>query len=209
MWLRHPLDDLLSSQAKVSILRVISEVNTQLSGREIARRAGVWPSAASKALGELTASGVLACRDHGRAKTYELDRSEVELVAQLRHLFRVEAERFRQFVVDISEGVPEALSVLLFGSEARGQAKPHSDTDVLIAVPEKTDALEERVLELCLGIATRHGLDLQWHVADLADLRDWQATDNPFWRNVQREGVVLHGLSLEALARRWRDGKTS
>lgn len=209
MWLRRPLDDLLSSRAKVSILRVVSEVNTQLSGREIARRAGVWSSAASRALGELTASGVLICRDHGRAKTYELDRTDVEFVAQLRDLFRAEADRFRRFIADMAEAVPEALALVLFGSEARGEAKPHSDTDVLIVVAEKTEAVEERVLDRCLDIAIRHGLDLQWHVADLADLREWHTTDDPFWRNVQREGIVLHGISLEALERRWRVGKTS
>jgi len=209
MWLRHPLDDLLSSRAKVSILRVVSEVNTQPSGREIARRAGVWSSAASRALGELTASGVLICRDHGRAKTYELDRTDVELVAQLRDLFRAEADRFRRFVADMGEGVPEALALLLFGSEARGEAKPHSDTDVLIVVAKRTEALEERVLGRCLDAASSHGLNLQWHLADLSDLRQWQATDDPFWRNVQREAVVLHGMSLEALARRWLDGRTS
>jgi predicted nucleotidyltransferase len=209
MWLRDPLSDLLSSGAKVSILRVLSEVNAPLSGREIARRAGVWSSAASKALGELTASGVLDCRDHGRAKTYVLDRTDVALVAQLQQLFRAEAARFRQFVADMTEGVPEALSLVLFGSEARREANPRSDTDVLIVVARKTQALESRVLDLCVGVAHRYGLDLAWHVADLADLRDWDTTANPFWLNVQRDGVILHGMSMEALERRWQRGNPS
>lgn len=209
MWLRDPLNDLLSSRAKVSILRVLSEVNAPLNGREIARRAGVWSSAASKALGELTASGVLDCRDHGRAKTYELDRTNVRLVAHLRQLFVLEAERFRQFVADMVAGVPKALSLVLFGSEARGEANPRSDTDILIIVARKTAALESRVLDLCVEVAHRHGLDLAWHVADFADLRDWDTTDNPFWRNVRREGVVLSGMSMEALERRWQRGNPS
>jgi hypothetical protein len=109
----------------------------------------------------------------------------------------------------MTEGVPEALSLVLFGSEARREANPRSDTDVLIVVPRKTQALESRVLDLCVDVAHRYGLGLAWHVADLADLRDWGATANPFWLNVQREGVVLHGLTMEALERKWQRGNPS
>jgi predicted nucleotidyltransferase len=209
MWLRDPLDDLFSSRAKVSILRVVTGVNTPLSGREIARRAGLWPASASKALGELTASGVLVCRDHGRAKAYELDHANLKSLAILQDLFRAEAERYREFIADLSGGLPEAISVVLFGSEARRDARPGSDTDVLVVVPEKTESLEQKVLSVCMGVAERQGLTLSWHVADLADLRDWLTVDDPFWRNVRVEGVILHGDTLEALERRCQDGKSS
>jgi hypothetical protein len=38
MWLSLPLDDLLSSRAKVAMLRVLCRTNAPLRGREIARR---------------------------------------------------------------------------------------------------------------------------------------------------------------------------
>jgi predicted nucleotidyltransferase len=209
MRLTEPLDDLLSSKAKVAILRAICHANAPLSGREIARRAGVWSSAASKALGQLAASGILSCRDHGRAKTYELDNTDVPLVAKLRELFRAEADRYRGFVADVVRDVAEALTVVLFGSEARSEARPGSDTDVLIVIEQKDETLEERVLDRCLDIAMRHGIALSWHVADLHDLREWEATGDPFWRNVTQDGVRLHGSTLEALKRRWQHGKAS
>jgi len=200
---------MLSSKAKVAVLRVVTTVNAPLSGREIARRAGLWPASASKALGELTASGVLVCRDHGRAKAYGLDHSDVKLVAKLRDLFWSEAERYREFVSDLSSGLPEAISLLLFGSEARRDAKPGSDTDVLVVLPEKTERMEQKVLDVCMGVAERHGLSLSWHVADLADLRDWLESDAPLWRNVRGESIILHGDTPEALERRCQDGKNS
>lgn len=61
MWLRNPLDDVLSSRAKVSILRVLCHVNAPLNGRGIARRAGIWSGPGSMALGELTAAGIITC----------------------------------------------------------------------------------------------------------------------------------------------------
>lgn len=209
MLLRTPLDDILSSRAKLAVLRVVSTVSAPLSGREIARRGGVWPASAQKALNELVASGVLLCRDYGRTKTYELDHTDVTLVAQLRQLFWTEADRYRQFVADIAGGLAEAMTVVLFGSEARGEAGPESDTDILVVVGEKTEVLEQRVLEVCLAAADRHGLNLAWHLADFADLKDWQTTGNPFWQNVLQDGIVLHGLPLEALEHRWQPGETS
>lgn len=209
MWLRDPLNDMFSSRAKVSVLRVITGVNTPLSGREIARRAGLWSASASKALGELTASGVLVCRDHGRAKTYELNHSDVRLITGLRSLFEAEADRYRECVAGLRRGLPEAISMVLFGSEARRDARPGSDTDLLVVVPEKTEGLEQKVLSVCMSVAEKQGLTLSWHVADLADVRDWVTSGDPFWRNLRVEGVILHGDTLEALERRCQDGKTS
>jgi uncharacterized protein len=196
MRLRDPLNDLLASPAKVAILRVMAAVNAPLSGREIARRAHVWPSAGLKALGELAAAGVLVCSHHGRVNTYQLERTQIPLVHKLRELFRAEADRYRELIAGISRGVPEAISVVLFGSEARGDAGPGSDTDLLIVVPKKSDRLERRVLKLCMGLAEEHGLALAWHLADLRDLRKWNATNDPFWTNVRRDGIVLYGDPL-------------
>jgi predicted nucleotidyltransferase len=209
MWLSNPLNDLLSTKAKVSILRIVTTMNAPLSGREITRRAGLWPASAFKALSELTASGVLVRQDHGRAKTYVLDHASVRLVATLRDLFWTEAARYRDVVAELIADLPGPLSLLLFGSEATSDAKPGSDTDLLVVVPKKTESVEQKVLEVCMDVGERHGLILSWHVADLADLRDWLAVDDPFWRSVRGESILLYGDTPEALERRCQDGKSS
>lgn len=209
MRLIDPLDDMLSTPAKVAILRVVTGVGAPLAGREIARRAHVWPSAASKALAELTSSGVLVCSHYGRANTYRLDDSNIPLVSSLRGLFQAEADRYRSFTGEMADQLPDAVTVALFGSEARGDARPTSDTDVLIVVPTKTETLERRILELCMGLSERHGLALSWHIADVDEVRAWAASDDPFWRNVRREGIVLYGCPLEGLQDRWQDATTT
>lgn len=209
MWLCTPLNDLLSSPAKIAMLRVLTTVNVPLSGREVARRAGVSSAAASRALGELTASGLLLCRVLGRTHTYELDLAEVGLVCRLRELFRAEEDRVRRFVADVRAAVPEMVSLVLFGSEARGDAHPGSDTDILIVVPARSSACEQKVLEACLALEEQHGLALSWQLVDSADLREWVERGDPFWRNVRAEGTVLSGETLEGLERRCRDGTSS
>jgi predicted nucleotidyltransferase len=209
MWLLNALEDVLSSQGKVALLRVLAHSTVPLNGREIARRAQRDPGYTSRTLRELAASGVVVQRDQGRVKTYELADPGLELVGQLRELFTAEERRYAEVVSALSDSLPGVLAVILFGSEARGEAQPGSDTDLLVVVERKTSALESRLRTACLQIAEQHGLALSWHVADLKDLRRWDKTGHELWRSILRDGVKLSGQSLETLRREWLHGKAS
>lgn len=209
MWLLHPLQDILSSSAKVAVLRVLCHAHSPLSGRETIRRARTSYGPGWKALQELVDSGVLTKRDHGRASAYELREPEGALIERLRGLFAAEQERSERFVSALSSEVPEALSIILYGSEARGKAEAGSDTDILIVVERKTEDIEEQIDETCLELAEQHSLPLSWHIADLDDLREWEETESDFWRNMLSDGIKLAGESIERLRSRWRTGTDS
>lgn len=209
MRLHKPLNDILSSQAKVAVLRAVLRVSSPLSGREIVRRADVAYSPGYKALQSLVASGVLSKQHHGRATTYAVRDPETPLTVALRALFAHESDRARSAAKELAEGIADARSIILYGSEARGEAKPGSDTDLLIIVDTKDADTEERIADACLGLADRHGLALSWLVVDAQQIHEWDDTDEQFWRNVVREGIRLHGDSLEALRLKWRLGRTS
>ncbi len=209
MWLRKPLDDILSSPAKVAVLRAVLRVSTPLSGREIARRAGVGYNPAYNALQALVASGVLGKQNHGRATTYIVRELETPLIAGLRDLFDLEERRTRSTIAELAESVSDARAVILFGSEARGEARPGSDTDLLVIVQGIGEETEARVRDACLALAERHGLALSWHIADLDQVREWDATEEQFWQNVLQDGIWLCGDSLEAMRLKWQLGRTT
>jgi predicted nucleotidyltransferase len=206
MWLRNPLDDLLSSHAKVAALRTICLSTVPLNGREIARRAGISSGMASRVLGELVASGAVVSRDQGRANTYELGGSDVALVKALCDLFSLEEQRRQQVVDELVRGVPGVLSLVLFGSEARSEARPGSDTDLLIVVEDKA-AAEATLSANALRIASSQLLALSWHLCDREDLGDWDQNENPLWHDLLTDGVCLRGTPLERLRRQWQRGK--
>lgn len=201
MWLESPLNDILSSRGKVAVLRVLCGVDVPLAGREIARRAGLGSGHVSGILRELTTSGLLLARDQGRVNTYELTDPQSLLTQRLRDVFAAEGERRHDVITVLSETVPGFVSLVLFGSEARGQATPGSDTDLLIVVEKKTSRIEEQVGEMCMRLGTKHQLDLTWLVADRKQVRAWEAEGSEFWRNVKGEGVTLAGTPTERLAR--------
>ncbi len=209
MWLRKPLDDILSSRAKVAVLRVICASTVPLSGREIARRAHIDPGHTSRVLRELTTSGVLLSRDMGAVAAYELNQLRSPLTQRVIALFAGERERYQHIVQELRAAGAGILSVVLFGSEARGEAEAGSDTDLLIVVQRKTEQIETAISDACLRVSERHVLALSWHVADLADLQRWEKTDNPLWQEILTDGVRLTGRSLEELRREWQRGKTA
>jgi len=199
VWLNRPLDDILSSRSKVAVLRVLSDTSAPLNGREIARRAGVVPGHMYRVLRDLVSSGVVLSRDQGRAITYELTNPRSAVTRRLRELFAVEARRRREVVGGLLKAVPEIRSIILFGSEARGDASSGSDTDFLIVMDRKTKRLDERVSNACMQLAAEHQLSLSWLVTDLKELQEWQTVDDDFLQNVKAEGVTLAGRPLERL----------
>ena len=110
---------------------------------------------------------------------------------------------------ELAARIPEAISIVLFGSEARGEAAAGSDTDLLIVVPEGGEAVEEQVREVCLELADKQSLALSWQVVSLAEVRKWEEAGNEFWRNVRRDGIRLYGKTPEGLRQLWRRGEVT
>ncbi|WP_295390391.1 nucleotidyltransferase family protein [uncultured Thiodictyon sp.] len=77
----------------------------------------------------------------------------------------------------------------LYGSRARGDARPTSDYDVLIIVDEKTQVMRDRILDLQVEILDRY----EALVATLLRTEsEWFGSqDSPLARNIAREAVRL------------------
>ena len=87
--------------------------------------------------------------------------------------------------------LPESTAIL-FGSEARGEARPDSDIDLLVLVPENTVSPERQHF-----IAnTFYEVELQTGIVISSLVMPRQQWENPsvmtlFYMNVKREGIVL------------------
>jgi predicted nucleotidyltransferase len=85
----------------------------------------------------------------------------------------------------------EIIDVQLFGSKARGDAKPESDVDVLVVVrrdePELIDALYDLLLDACLS----YNVYISLKVFSEAEYERLNHPRTPFMQNVAREGMAL------------------
>lgn len=91
---------------------------------------------------------------------------------------------------DLSTNV---VDVRLFGSEARGDATPESDIDVLVVVQPEDDrvSLEDRIIDLAFDVNLDFGVYISPRVITPSILSDpvWRHT--PFIRNVAGESIAL------------------
>jgi predicted nucleotidyltransferase len=196
MWLLHPLDDVLTTRAKTRILRLLATEALPLSGREIGRRLNMVQSQVSTVIRQLVAAGVVEARATPPAVQYMFTQRDEPTVQALRDLFVREQSRTEAVLDALREGVPGLLSVILFGSAARRTPRSDSDVDLLLVVAHESAEMHQRIEEALSRLEAERLLPLSWLVADLDQIRAWEAADHPLWRSIQRDGVQLAGESV-------------
>jgi uncharacterized protein len=82
--------------------------------------------------------------------------------------------------------------IILFGSRARGEARPDSDIDILVVSDRERDLPRyKRGLKVRLKLAgVSTPLDILFYTHE--DLAQWQNVRQSFSATVLREGVVLY-----------------
>ena len=107
-------------------------------------------------------------------------------------LSKRESEALGEFSVRIREALgPNLRELRLFGSKARGDARPDSDLDVLVVVAGNRVDAEDRAIDIAFDVNVASDLHSSPRVVTADTLADpvWRTT--LFVQTVTREGVAL------------------
>lgn len=196
----HPLDEALGTRSKVRVLRLLLGQEAELSGREVARQAGIADRTARLALEDLCQLGLVHRDVSPGQHHFGVNRQHVLVKHGLEELFATERrsvseifDRLRAACADISrERGTSIVSVWAFGSAMRGEDTVASDLDLLVLLddPEGTQVVREELAAVREAFARTYGLDLSPVVLTVKRLRE-----------MDREGAELTA-SLRQDARR-------
>ena len=194
MQLETPLDQVLQTGTHVRVLRALVALPPGLaaSARDIARRAGVAHTTASRALQSLAAQGIVHVQHVARADLYQINDEHV-LALRVRELFASEATLRNQLIAYLRGELPRrvgaAKGAFLFGSASRGTTRSSSDIDVAIVGPQRSKAeLEPELSALSDIVRERFGSALNV----IVDEGKRSHRNRPrLWRRIEDEGIRL------------------
>ena len=197
----HPVQAVIPG-AQGRVLAVLAQTTAALNLSTLARLAGVSVAQASRLMPGLVALGVVERREIPPSSQFRLVRENVAAQAI------IDLARSRDIALDRIGAAVAALpfqpvSVIVFGSFARGEADEHGDLDAIIVRPDDVDedddtwatAIEQWRSEAQAITGNRiEILEVARH-----EVRTKLAGRASLWRDVVRDGVVIHGLTIEQL----------
>lgn len=184
------------------ILAVLAETTAELNLRTIARLSGASPAQASRVLPELVALGLVERREAPPSALFLLIEDNVA-GRLVRALSRSRDKVLGELGALAGQMDPTPVSAIVFGSLARGEADALSDVDLVLVRPAGVDEDDEPWASSAEGWRTSArrltGNPVQVMEIDETEIARRLRRPNALWANVLREGVVVHGLSLESI----------
>jgi predicted nucleotidyltransferase len=189
----------------VRMLRILLRGGPPMTGRALARVAGLSQTTAQRSLGRLREAGLVVAEHAPPALVYRANAEHLAMPA-LRALLRLE-EHFRaRLVEEVAGWQLRAESVVVYGSVARGEATAASDVDILVVRPDPFEPDESGWQRQIADLSDRV---LRWtgrraSVVELStrELGDGLANREPFLVEADRDGWLIAGAALHELAAR-------
>jgi predicted nucleotidyltransferase/DNA-binding transcriptional ArsR family regulator len=185
--------------AQGRILAVLVETSAELNLRTISRLSGVSVAHTSRVLPTLVQLGIVERRDVPPSALFRFVRENIAAreVSALADARRTVLRELGQSGGHIE---PHPVSVIVFGSFARGEADRDSDLDVVVIRPATIDEDDDgwRVsVDRWLEQAHRlTGNQVELLEATDEEVRRLLRSRRPLWLDVQRDGVVVYGLEI-------------
>lgn len=201
---QHPVEAVIPG-AQGRILAVLLETSAELNLRTIARLSAVSIAQVSRVLVGLVELGLVERREVPPSSLFRLVPDHVAnralvVLADVRNLALSEMGRAA------GKMRPAPVSVIAFGSFARGESELGSDIDVIVVRSVDVDADDDRWIEQVKRwrstVRRVTGNQVEIVEVDARQAAVKLADPSPLWRNVRRDGQVVFGKRLDELAGR-------
>lgn len=114
----------------------------------------------------------------------------------VQHLTDEERQVAMEFVERVRQQFDgQLVSIVLFGSRARGEAKPDSDMDVLVVMSSADPGIRKQIRYLAVDVWLEYGVYLSTRVWSQAHWHKLEELQTLLYQNISRDGINLLELS--------------
>ena len=185
------------------VLAVLAETTAELNLRTIARLSGVSLAQVSRVLPAMVELGLVERREVPPSSLFLLVPEHVA-AGPLIALARARDGVFEEMGRTAAALPVVPLSVIVFGSFARGEADAESDIDIVFVRPVGVDESDESWADLMeqwrSQIRRVSGNPVEVLEVGSEEIGTRLSSRQPVWRDIRREGIVVHGRALNELA---------
>jgi predicted nucleotidyltransferase len=191
---RQPLDAVFAAPSHLAVCRALRDTAEGMSGRQVARQAGINHQTCAVALGRLEELGVVRRQGSGQSQLFQLSRENLLVRDLLIPLLRKEREVFPRVVRRVGElAAGRCARALVFGSVARGEERRESDLDLLLIAggPRGQASTRQAANDLRTMMAKEWGLRVNPIVLTQRAVEIRRQRRDPLIANILREGIEI------------------
>ncbi|GMQ98801.1 MAG: hypothetical protein BMS9Abin17_1329 [Acidimicrobiia bacterium] len=197
----HPIEAVIPG-VQGRVLAILAETSAELNLRTIARLADVSIAQASRVLPPLVDLGVVERREVPPASQFRFVPDHIA-ARPLLALSRARDGVVREMGMAADGLSVKPVSVVLFGSLARGEADASSDIDVVFVRPAGVDESDDdwvsSIQQWKDSIGRVSGNTIEVLDVGSDEVVSRLAGEQQVWRDIRRHGLVVHGLDLHEL----------
>lgn len=195
------LNKLIPDLAALNVYKILAQQEEGVTGRALAALAGVSTFKMHHTVRALCAQGVITEHIVGKAHLYRLNHEHLMVRDVILFMLRYERELLRQLGDALmTQCTPRPVSIVVYGSVARGEELPDSDIDLLLIYAN--DIIPPPMSEygaLMEWVARLYTNPVSIRRARIADIQQPLDEHRSLMRNIVKEGKAIAGLSLTDL----------
>ena len=191
---RRPLDQVFVAASHVAVCRALQDTAEGMSGRQVARQAGINHQTCAMALRRLEDLGIVRRQGSGQTQLFQLNRENLLVRDLLLPLLQKERKIFPRVLLRVGALLAgRCRRALIFGSVARGEERPDSDLDLLLIAggPRERAATRRGGDEVHAALLREWGLRVNPIVLTLRAVEVRRQHQDPLVTIILREGIEI------------------
>jgi len=195
------LEQTFGSKNSIKVLRQLAKhENWEFNITELARDININKGILSRLIKKLNENNIIKINQKGKIMLFKINKENTLIRNLIIPAFKIEDKLFDEFIKPriLKLKSKDLLSIILYGSYAKGDFKLTSDLDLLIIIKNKNDQLENEINKLKKEFLDQDLL-VRVDIMTLKEFKRLYKLKEPLLVSIEKNHKILYGSNLNDL----------